>query len=460
MSKNRLPRPSSGQPTAALIRWGLVLIFVIVTVTAGVVTFLQVRQLVAASELLPTFTLGEDEKPAPENVIYEPGQTLPTWSGTRRITILLLGIDEREIEEGPWRTDTMMLLTLDPVTMLPGILSIPRDLWVSIPGNGEDRINTAHFWGDVYDYPGGGPALAVETVEYNLGVPVDYYVRVNFKGFVKLVDEIGGIDINVKETIDDPEYPDYNNGYDPLYIEAGQHHFDGELALKYARTRHSSAGDFGRADRQQEVMLAIFNKVSDPANFSRLVTRAPELFKTLENSVQTNLTLEQIIALANLARTVDRSKIRFGIIDQTCTQFATTPEGWQILIPLREPMRKVRDYVFGLTGTDDRSASVAEESATISVLNGTTTEGLAGATAQHLQAQGVPVALYANADRQDYLNSLVILNRDKSATAAEIIELLGLPQSALVHGDNPTAEYDIVIILGADYSQGAMLPSN
>ena len=109
----------------------------------------------------------------------------------------------------------MILATLDPVTMRVGVLSIPRDLWVHIPGYTENRINTAHMLGDAYDHPGGGPALAVETVEYNLGVEIDYYVRFNFQAFVEAVDRIGGIDIDVPEDINDPQYPDYNYGYDP-----------------------------------------------------------------------------------------------------------------------------------------------------------------------------------------------------------------------------------------------------
>ena len=101
----------------------------------------------------------------------------------------------------------MIVGTLDPVTMEAGVLSIPRDLWVPIPGYTEGRINTAHAIGDAYDHPGGGTALAVETVEYNLGIEIDYFVRVNFQGFVQLVDAIGGIEMEVPETIDDPQYP-------------------------------------------------------------------------------------------------------------------------------------------------------------------------------------------------------------------------------------------------------------
>jgi LCP family protein required for cell wall assembly len=371
----------------------------------------------------------------------------------------VLGIDEREQEEGPWRTDTMMLLTLDPVTMQAGVLSIPRDLWVSILGYSEERINAAHFLGDAYDHPGGGPALAMETVEYNLGVHIDYYARVNFNGFVKLVDLIGGVDIDVPTTLDDPEYPDSGYGYSPLHIEAGQQHFDGEMALKYARTRHSGLGDFDRARRQQQVMLAILDRIARLDMLPQLAGRAPEIFNTLEGSVKTDMALDQIIALAALAQKVDRNTIRFVVIDQYCTMARTTPEQWQILVPLRDEIRKKRDYFMGLGLAPGEQQTLEQEAATISVLNGTSMEGLAGSTSDFLQARGITVTTYSNADRQDYSSSMVILNRSKTATADQILKALDLPKTALVQGSNPTAEYDIVVILGADYRGATPAPT-
>ncbi|MGD1994499.1 MAG: LCP family protein, partial [Anaerolineae bacterium] len=181
----------------------LALLFIVVSVGIGYIFFDQVRQTVAASSMLPQFFAtqpGED----PED---EPGTTLQPWQGNQRVNVLLLGIDERESEHGPWRTDTMMVLTVDPLTKSGGMLSIPRDLWVPIPGFDHGKINTANYLGDAYDYPGGGPALAMRTVEYNLGVPIHYYVRVNFKAFIELVDMVGGIDVYVEEEIDDPSYP-------------------------------------------------------------------------------------------------------------------------------------------------------------------------------------------------------------------------------------------------------------
>ncbi len=449
-------------PTALLAKISLLLAFICATAAADSFVYTRVRAEVAQSEILPAFTikLSEEKQPS-SNVGHKEGEPLPVWTDTDPVTILFLGIDERAQEEDYWRTDTMILATLDPVTMRAGILSIPRDLWVPIPGYTENRINTAHAIGDAYNHPGGGPALAVQTVEYNLGVDIDYYIRFNFQAFVDLVDAIGGIDLDVPETIDDPCYPTPDYGCEHLVIEAGPHHFYGDMALKYARTRHSAGGDFDRARRQQQVIKAIFKRVTDLNLLPQLVARAPELLEMVRDSakVDPNLQLDELIALANLATQVKPEDIHFYVIDETCTLPKVTPDQQMILVPLRDRIREVRDAAFGLTNGHDRPQTLEEEAATVSVLNGTETPGLAYSTSQYLEAHGITVALYANADRQDYDTSLVILNREKKATARRILELLKLPQSTIVNGVNPTAEYDIVIILGADYAATHATPT-
>ncbi len=435
-----------------------VLTVVLLSVVAGVVWFalMWVRgSLARPGTMLP----GVPERVGPsENVKYEFGSVLPVWAGTERVTVLLLGIDERAQENGPWRTDTIILLTLDPVAKTGGVLSIPRDLWVPIPGYKENRINTAHFLGDLYGYPGGGPALARETVEYNFGVKIDYYVRVNFQGFVDAVDLIGGIDVYVEKPINDPTYPDEHYGYDPLYIEAGYHHFDGKMALKYVRTRHGSS-DFERARRQQQVMLAILDRVTRLDMLPTLARNTPRLREILQQSVQTDMALDQMLALANLATQVDRANIRFGVIDQSCTQPWVTPEGAQVLIPLRDRVRQVRDYVFNVMPAGatplpgvQAAPTATPEMAAVAVLNGTTMPGLASTTADYLRAKGVDVQRVGNAQRQDYAMSLIIMYRDRPAVATRLVQLLGLAPSAIVNGNDPTAQQEIVVILGADYT--------
>ncbi|HNT77780.1 MAG TPA: LCP family protein [Anaerolineae bacterium] len=443
-------------PVKLLLKICLILLYLIVTLGAGYTIFVKVREQVGQSNILPEFTIRRLPGEESPNVEIREGETLPEWTGTSRITFLIMGIDERmQEDEKYWRTDTMILATLDPVTMQAGVLSIPRDLWVSIPGYTEDRINTAHRIGDMYDHPGGGPALAVETVEYNLGVEINYYVRFNFQAFVEIVDRIGGIDIDVPEEIHDTQYPTPDFGYEVFHVDVGLHHFYGEEALKYARTRHSTGGDFDRARRQQQVIKAIFKQVTKADMLPQLAAQAPDMLQILQNSIKIDpkLQLDELIALANLARKVNMDEdVTFRVIDERCTLFKTTPDEMMILVPLRDEIRVVRDEVFGLRAESEGVQTVEEEAPTISVLNGTGTAGLAYAAAEFLQANGIPVTNYDNADRQDYDTSLVILNRAKPATALQILSLLELPQSAVINGANPTAQYDVVIILGADYA--------
>lgn len=431
---------------------------VVLLVLIGVLVFAFAVSWVRGSLATQGVTPGLPSSTEPsENVTYGFGQLLPTWSGTDRVTVLVLGVDERSQETGPWRTDTLMLLTLDPLSRQAGVLSIPRDLWVPIPGYNDGRINTAHFLGDLYDYPGGGPALAAETVEYNLGVPINYTVRLNFHAFVTLVDQIGGIDVYVEERIDDPLYPDYHYGYDPLVIEAGWHHFDGEMALKYARTRHASS-DFDRARRQQQVLAAILERVTSYELFPELARNAPQIYDTLASSVVTDMALDQMLALGNLALDVDQEAIRYGVIDHTCTQPWITPDGAQVLVPLRDRLRTVRDYVFQATPTATAAEATevvvptpTPEAAKVAVLNGTPTTGLAGTTADILREQGLDVVHIGNADRQDYATTVVVMNHDKPVTLNAVLTHLRLEQTAVVQGQDPGSAHDIVIVLGRDF---------
>ncbi len=455
-----LRRSAGRRQNAPVVVVGL-LLGLLLFIGVGIVYFvlLWFRGTLATPGITPS--LPGNTQPS-ENVTYGFGQILPTWSGQERVTVLLLGVDERAQESGPWRTDTIMLLTIDPATRQAGVLSIPRDLWVPIPGYKDGRINTAHFLGDLYNYPGGGPALTVETIEYNLGIPIDYYARVNFHAFITLVDQIGGIDVYVEETIDDPRYPDYHYGYDPLYIEAGWHHFDGEMALKYARTRHGS-NDFDRARRQQQVMKAILNRVTSYELLPEMARNASSIYKTIQDSVATDMALDQALALANLAVDVEQAAIRSGVIDESCTQPWVTPDGAQVLIPLRDRMREVRDYVFQ---AEPPTSAVGEatqvviptptpEVATVSVLNGTMRGGLAGTTADVLRDEGIDVAHVGNADRQDYATTLVVLNRDKPQTSSKVLQILGLSETAVVQRQNSDGSHDIVVVLGQNFEMPA-----
>lgn len=329
---------------------GLMIALVIAAVAASIYAYRRAYDLYANDlPILAEIVAQPQQQPViqatakPDDVIKLP----EPWNGKERVNILLLGIDQREGEKDTcYRTDTMIVFTLDPVTMQAGILSIPRDIWVPIPGYNNNRINTANCVGDTQDYPGGGIALAEKTVENFLGVNIHYAARINFTAFENFIDRLDGIDIDVPEDIYDATYPTNDYGTEVFSISKGMQHMDGATALKYARTRHSGNGDFDRARRQQQVIIAVKEKLQDPRTMASLVSQAPALLEELRTSVKTDMTLDQIQQLAVLATKIERDKIKSEVLDQRYTSFATTPEGYEVVIPNREKIATLRDSFF------------------------------------------------------------------------------------------------------------------
>ncbi|HIC93099.1 MAG TPA: LytR family transcriptional regulator [Anaerolineae bacterium] len=423
----------------------------------GYLLYVTVRDMVARSQFpsLAQASLPPIVREERKSNISTAGEPLPDWERKERVNILILGLDQREGEPGPWRTDTMMVLTIDPENKTAGLLSIPRDLWVHIPAYDKwDRINTAHFWGELNKYPGGGPALAMKTVYELLGEPIHYYVRVNFSGFVRAIDLIGGVDVYVEEDIYDPQYPDDNYGYEPLYIPAGQHHFDGEMALKYIRTRHGSS-DFDRLRRQQQVIMAARDRVMRLDLLPKLLPKLPQLMRELSDAVQTDLQLDEIMRLAKLADEIEPDRIQMAVIDSSMTMPAKTPEGWDVLLPIPEKIRELRNRLFASSVQLNEAQiedlnKLAAEGARIAVRNGTPAGSMAARVAAFLREQGFQVVEYSNADRFDYRQTLIVDYTGKSYTVRRLAQLFGIPPENVRPGSNPQGAVDICLIIGED----------
>jgi LCP family protein required for cell wall assembly len=398
------------------------------------------------------------------------GSTAPTASGPKeRINILLMGIDQRDAEAGqPTRTDTMILLTIDPVGKTMGLLSIPRDLWVPIPGLSHpltERINTANFYGDLENYPGGGPALAKKTVQYNLGIPVHYYVRIDFNGFQKIVDALGGVTIDVDKPIHDDQYPDANYGVITIDIPAGVQHMDGKTALEFVRTRHVDS-DFGRTRRQLQFLVAM----RDQALNLNILPKLPSLISQFRDSVKTDLTANEIINLARLASQVDKDQIITRSIDETMVTGWVTPEGGEVLIPNRDEIKKVVDEVFAPVAqapnpqptpvptatpapeqpTASSLSVLQSENARIEVLNGTNTKGLATRTSTYLRSLGYNVVAIGDAGRYDYQTSVILSYADKKYTQSALTQLFNVLPENVRKAPSARMDVDIRLILGAD----------
>ena len=244
-----------------------------------------------------------------------------------RTNVLILGLDRRPQQGYVVRSDVMMLATADAGQPYVGLLSIPRDLYVEIPGYGQSRINAAHVWGERNE-PGGGPELAMETVAEAFGVPVQHYVRVDFDAFVAVVDAVGGIEVVVEEAIVDNAYPTEDYGTTRIEIPGGPQRMDGQLALQYVRSRHGSS-DFERAERQQQVIVALMRRLAAPHTWPRL----PAVARAVWEHVDTDLGPMGMVQLSLTALRVGPEGMEHQVIDRDLTRPWTTPTGGAVLLP-------------------------------------------------------------------------------------------------------------------------------
>ncbi|MGA2112312.1 MAG: LCP family protein [Anaerolineales bacterium] len=390
----------------------------------------------------------------------QPGPTSQGWTGESRVTILVMGVDAREDTpgEGPGRSDTMMLISVDPVGLTAGMLSIPRDLWVNIPGFGDDKINMAYFDAEAYQLPGGGPALAMETVQNLLGIPVNYYGVVDFSSFTTLIDDIGGIDVNVPER-ELKIHAIYKGGTYDYLLKQGMNHLNGMQALAYARDRDTPGGDFDRARRQQQVIHAIRDKVLKPNMLPTLVARAPEFYRALASGLQTNLTLNQMIALAWTARDIPTQNIASGIIGPDQLQSMTTMNGLDVLVPDLSKVRELSNQVLFASGapvppepTISPATLAPKEGAQIELVNGSGVSGLASATKDYLVQHGFSADKISLANAPVLYPSTQIIDfRGMPYTVEFLTELMHISPSNVLSQAPLEQGVDVEIILGADW---------
>ena len=389
----------------------------------------------------------------------------PTWDGGSRINILFVGFRGGDPIKGdcPFCTDTLILLTVDPTTKTAGMLSIPRDMWVNIPGFGYSRINTAWTLGRGSKLPGGGPALTMKTVSHFIGVPIDYYVQVDFDTFVDIINLLGGVDVYNEETIVlDPMA--HGKDFPKVKVTCcGMRHLDGRTALAYSRCRHIEQGcqdgDIGRARRQQKVIFGIREKVLNPENFSTLLAQAPQLYNVFSEGIHTNLSLQDAIKLAVLARDISTKNIRNAVIDNTMLAYDNVILGGKnasIMKPLPDKIRVLRDEIFTSSGPvgpqaqgDPISLMQADE-ARVRVLNGTSTDQLSTQTQSYLLRQGLRVTEIGKTKAAS--RTTIILFSPKLYTLRFLVGLFGVTNTAqiLIRPD-PTQTVDIEIHLGKDW---------
>lgn len=358
--------PRRSAPSVKRNDWALVVIavaLVLVVIVVGV-TFVTLSNAPQASDGMTIVSADDALLPTPVDARsrYEPrllntGERLTLddgssiviqpWNGTSRLNVLVMGIDRRPGETGlGYRSDTMMLVSFNPKTQQIGILSIPRDLYVQIPGySARQRINTALSLGEL-QREGNGPMLAMQTVQLNFGIGVNAYVVADFSALIKVVDAIGGIDVDVPAPITDNEFPDMNFGYDPLILSAGMQHLDGYTAQKYARTRHGDS-DFDRATRQQQVLYAIRDRILNADLLPQLIVQAPSLYGSISKNVYTGFSLEEMIQLGLWLKDLPSENIHTGVMDQHYVYDFMTPDGAAVLMPYTSALPTLLAQVFG-----------------------------------------------------------------------------------------------------------------
>lgn len=379
--------------------------------------------------------------------------------------LLVIGVDERpdNPEEGV-RSDTLILARLDAVGQRAALLSIPRDSQVELLDVGTTKINTAYgqgyaraeeLFGAGAQPQQGGMALTAQTVEGLLGLPqrglrVDYTAQVNFAGFVGLIDALGGVTVEVPFQIIDAEYPTPDFGITTVVFEPGVQQMDGERALIYARTRHNDS-DFGRAQRQQQVINAIATKFRGLGWFGRIVA-LPALLGSVRGeagrppAVLTTMPIDRIdvlLGLIGLAGSIDPGAIG---------RYAISPES----VGLTEDGSNLIWDPAGIELLVDRlisPPSLADEAALVQVFNGTEVAGLAGKISLELEAARFRLVPPANAPTSDYPRTIIYNQRDKPITAQALAQRL---KAELLTGPPPdgvNSEADIVVVLGADAEQ-------
>jgi LCP family protein required for cell wall assembly len=362
----------------------------------------------------------------------------------------------------------MILFTIDPVSKTAGMLSIPRDMWVDIPGFDYGPINTAYFLGDAFKMPGGGPGVAVATVEEFLGVPIQYYAQIDFSAFAKFIDEMGGITINVPNTM----HLSLIGSPSIFELKPGVQTLDGPTLLAYARDRHDDANggftdDYARSLRQQQVIMAIRDNILQAKMLPILIAKAPAMFQDLSSGIRTNMQLDQVIKLAQLAATIDTSKIKKGLIDQHSVINAQVvlSDGTNkaVLVPIPDKISAIRDYVFTTNSAikpgagNDQASLLRDEKTRISIQNATGQSGLAARTVEYFKALGLNVVEQTIASQPVSTSSITIYT-GKPYTIKYLTNLLKISDENIFNKFNPDSQIDIELVLGTDWANKNPMP--
>jgi len=387
-----------------------------------------------------------------------------------RVNVMLLGIGG-EGHDGAYLTDTMIVASLKPSTKQVALISIPRDL--TAPVSGWKKINSINAYAEQQN-PGSGSEVTTKAIDELLQTPITYYVRVDFEGFKRIIDEIGGVDITVENTFDDYTYPiagqednpNYYSRFEHLHFNAGPQHMDGSLALKYARSRHSlgaEGSDFARARRQQLVLEAVKEKLLSRQTLLNPVVLG-KLIGELNKDISTNLNTWEMIRIWNLFKDVDRGQIINKVLSDAPDGFLVSgrgQDGAYILTPKSGNFTEIQNMVQAVfdtaTSTSIQTIKPISDNAKVFIANGTWITGLAGKTSSTLTQYEFQIAGTGNAVERNYEQSVVydLTAGEKNDSLIALKKLTGATQAfnspswlePYKTGDNKS---DFLLILGTN----------
>jgi LCP family protein required for cell wall assembly len=380
--------------------------------------------------------------------------------GDGRVNILLLGRGGGT-HDAPDLTDTMMIASIDPVNHTSTLISIPRDLWVQVPGGGSMKINGAWETGE-FNYlhkvaPGSTDPKAIQAgfdktdavVESVLGIKISYNLIVNFQAFQQAVDTVGGVNVNVPTDLVDPTMA-WENANNPILAKAGQQTFDGKHALIYVRSRETTS-DFARSQRQRSVMLALKSKVVTLGTLSNPI-KISGLMNAFGNNVSTDLSLSNASRLYSIIKAIpDNKTVSVGLGDAQ-NQLITTGNigGQSVVLPKAGQFNftDIQNYVRGQI----QDPYIKKENAKVMVYNGTTVPGLASQQAATLKSYGYNVIGTSNTPTSGWAQTTLVDVTHKSKFTKNYLEKrLGVTAAASLQDPSiPTNGADFVIIVGSD----------
>ncbi|MCC7448923.1 MAG: LCP family protein [Anaerolineae bacterium] len=419
--------------------------------TSAPTTAAQLVPAAGPTSKLPTVVLPAERAEKPQVTAIPTRAPRVNANKNDIMNILLIGSDaDLDPSDPSFRTDTLMIVSINRTTNTVAMLSIPRDLFVYIPSLGMQRINTAYFWGQAVNWnPGKGFGLLQATILYNLGIPVHYYARISFTGFKKIVDTLNGVDIAVDCQVSDLRFQgQYNELQTPVYskftMEVGYHHMDGSLALWYARMRKESS-DFDRNRRQQQVLRAIWRTAREQG----LISKAPELWGQVNEILETNMQLPDVLGLVPLALNLKPGDISsYYMVKGYETMHWRTPQGEDIQLPDPKGFFKtINDFY-----TPPTSNRLGKDGMTIEIWNGSAVKDMDRVAAERLLWDGFEPQAKGAGDPTAKTVVYDFTGSAKPGTLQAMLKALNVKADRVVSQPDPNRTVDFRVVLGADYN--------